>query len=115
MNHLKCSLQLPHGRHMHDIEFKDVLFTGAYRMCARSGVGVGLMWSTDSSQLREQVNNVHTVVNLVLGGPGNIHGFVLDCKSYRQRYAASQTPTMPSVRITTSVYARLSEVARRSF
>ncbi len=37
-------------------------------------------------------------------GPGNIHGFILDGKSYRQGQATSQTPTVTAVsgvRITT--------------
>ncbi len=30
-------------------------------------------------------------------GPGNIHGFVLDGRSYRQGEAAAQTPTVTGV------------------
>ncbi len=36
------------------------------------------------SQLREQVNNVRVVVSPLWRGAGNIHGFILDGKSYRQ-------------------------------
>ncbi len=35
-------------------------------------------------QQQEQVNNVRMVVSHLWCGPGNIHGFVLDGKSYRQ-------------------------------
>ncbi len=44
------------------------------------------------------------VVSPLWCGPGNIHGFVLNGKPYRQGQAAAQTPTMTavsSVRITT--------------
>ncbi len=34
-------------------------------------------------QLKEQVNNARMVVSPLWRGPGNIHGFVLDGKSYR--------------------------------
>ncbi len=36
------------------------------------------------SQSREQVNDVHIVVSPLWRGLGNIHGFILDGKSYRQ-------------------------------
>ncbi len=54
-------------------------------------------------------------------GPGNIHGFILDGKSYRQGWATAQTPNEPEER--QSYYyrvrwvepcRRIGEVARRS-
>ncbi len=50
-----------------------------------------------SSQLMEQVNNVRMVVNPLWRGPGNIHGFVLDGKSYPQRQSTAQAPTVTTV------------------
>ncbi len=46
------------------------------------------------------------VVSPLWRGPGNIHGFVLDGKSYRQGLASAQTPTVTAVsgvRITTLI------------
>ncbi len=37
------------------------------------------------------------VVSPLWCGPGNIHGFDLDGKSYRQGLAAAQTPNEPAV------------------
>ncbi len=68
-------------------------------------VGVGTC-SLFYSHLREQVNNVRMVVSPLWRGPGNVHGFVLDGKSYRQGEATAQTPTVTAVsgvRITTSI------------
>ncbi len=48
-------------------------------------------------QLRKQVNNVRMVVSPLRRGPGNIHGFIRDGKSYRQGQATAQTPTVPAV------------------
>ncbi len=42
-------------------------------------------------QLREHVNNVRMAVNPLWRGPGNIHDFVLNGKSYRQGWATAQT------------------------
>ncbi len=44
------------------------------------------------------------VVSPLWRGTGNIHGFILDGKAYRQGKATAQTPTVPAVsgvRITT--------------
>ncbi len=45
---------------------------------------VNLHCSTFYSQLRKEVNNVRMVVSPLWRGLGNIHGFVLDRKSYQQ-------------------------------
>ncbi len=37
------------------------------------------------------------VVSPLWRGPGNIHGFVLDGKSYRQEQVTAQTPTVTAV------------------
>ncbi len=70
-------------------------------------VGVGLApCSLLNPQFREQVNNVRMVVSPLWRGPGNIHGFVLDGKSYRQGRSTPQAPIEPAVadvRITTSL------------
>ncbi len=45
-------------------------------------------------------------VNPLWRGPGNIHGFILDGKSYRLGWATAKTTTVPTVsrmRIITSV------------
>ncbi len=68
------------------------------------------------SQLKEKVNNVCMVVSSMWRGPGNIHGFILDGKSYRQGWATVQTlneRAFSSVKMTTPCH-RLGEVARRS-
>ncbi len=47
------------------------------------------------------------VVSLLLWGPGNIHGFVLNGKSYRPKLAIAQTSTeftLSGVKITTLMY-----------
>ncbi len=49
------------------------------------------------SQLREQVSNVRMIVSALWRGPRNIHGFILDGKSYRQGSATVQTPTATAV------------------
>ncbi len=36
------------------------------------------------------------VVSPLWRGPGNVHDFILDGKSYRQGYATAQTPTVPA-------------------
>ncbi len=36
------------------------------------------------------------VVSPLWRGPGSIHGFILDGKSYRQGWATAQTPTVPA-------------------
>ncbi len=40
--------------------------------------------------LREQINNVRVVVSPLWRSPNNIHGFILDGKSYRQIQATAQ-------------------------
>ncbi len=50
-------------------------------------------------------------------GPGNIHGFVLGGKSYRQGLATTQTPTVTAVsgvRITTLFYGRATSLLSRA-
>ncbi len=44
-----------------------------------------------------RANNVYMVVSPLWCGPGNIHGFILDGKSYRQGKATAQTPIVPAV------------------
>ncbi len=53
--------------------------------------------STGDTHTRTQVKNVRVVVSPLFRGPGNIHGFNLDGKSYRQRKATAQTLTVPTV------------------
>ncbi len=62
-----------------------------------------------NSQVREQVNNVRKVVSFLWRGEGNIHGFTLDGKSYRQGQATAQIPNEPAVsdvKITTLLLRR---------
>ncbi len=58
------------------------------------------------SQLKEQVNNVRTVVSPLLQEPGNNHGFLVDGKFYRKGEVTAQTQPESAafgVRITTSI------------
>ncbi len=48
----------------------------------RVGVGLYILLSFLNAQLREQVNNLCRVVIPLWRGLGNIHGLVLDEKSY---------------------------------
>ncbi len=65
--------------------------------------GTKLMVNTHllNSLSREQVNNVRVVESPLWRGPGNIHGFVLAGKSYRQEQVT--VPTVSEVRLTTSI------------
>ncbi len=57
-------------------------------------------------KLREQVIYVRMVVSPLWRGPGNIHNFVLDGKSYRQEWPTAQTPNelaVSGVRIATLI------------